>query len=106
MFALVFFPIPTLEQAGQLSGYHMQLIPFYFVADIIRKSPLVITNIHTYLPAVFNRTVLQVVFNVIMTVPRKKRLFWQNNPAFSGHFLPLFCLAQCIIMSIYGVEVF
>lgn len=69
MFALVFLPIPTIEEAVHLSGHSIQMIPFHFVADIVRESPLVLTDIHTYLPAVFNRTVLQVVFNVIMTMP-------------------------------------
>ncbi|MCI6242644.1 MAG: VanZ family protein [Agathobacter sp.] len=69
LFALVFFPIPDMAEAAQLSGYEIQLIPFHFIADIVRESPLVITDLHTYLPAVFNRAVLQVVFNVMMTIP-------------------------------------
>ena len=69
LFALVFLPLPDMAKASQLSGYKIQLIPFRFLADIIKESPLVITNIHTYIPAIFHRAVLQVVFNVIMTIP-------------------------------------
>lgn len=69
LFALVFFPLPDMAKAAQLSGHPIQFVPFRFVADIIKESPLVITDIHTYLPAVCNKAVLQVVFNVVMTVP-------------------------------------
>ena len=69
LFALVFLPLPDMARASQLSGYKIQMIPFRFVADIIKESPFKITDIHTYMPALFHRTVLQVVFNIVMTIP-------------------------------------
>lgn len=69
LFALVFLPLPDMAKAAQLNEYRFQLVPFQFVSDIVKESPLVITDVHTYIPALFNRAVLQVVFNVIMTVP-------------------------------------
>ncbi|MBE5960864.1 MAG: hypothetical protein E7256_05690 [Lachnospiraceae bacterium] len=67
--ALVFFPLPTVEEAANLHGHHAQLIPFHFIVDIAKESPLVLTEPATYLRAAFDHTVLQVVFNVIMTIP-------------------------------------
>lgn len=69
VFSLVFLPLPDMAKAALLTEYKAQLVPFRFVADIVRESPLVITNVHTYIPAICNRAVLQVVLNVLMTVP-------------------------------------
>ena len=51
---LVFFPLPTMEQAAGLSIKY-QLIPLHFIADFVNDS--------------FIRVTCQLVFNVIMTVP-------------------------------------
>jgi len=51
---LVFFPLPTIEQAAGLSIQY-QLIPLHFIADYMNDS--------------FIRVTCQLVFNVIMTVP-------------------------------------
>ncbi|BCN31062.1 VanZ family protein [Anaeromicropila herbilytica] len=66
---LVFFPLPLATQLSSLHHHNSQLIPFHFVCDILRESPLVINNPNTYLPAITNRAVLQVVLNVLMTLP-------------------------------------
>jgi len=52
--ALVFFP---------------QLVPFQFVADFLRETPLVCSDVRTYLPALLDRTVQQVVCNILMLMP-------------------------------------
>lgn len=67
--AVVFLPLPSISQASKLSGHTIQYIPFHFIADIVKESPLRITNIHTYIPALTNRAVLQVVFNIVLTIP-------------------------------------
>lgn len=67
--ALVFFPLPDAAQAARLSGYEIQLVPFQFVADFLRETPLVLSDARTYLPALFDRTVLQVVCNILMLLP-------------------------------------
>jgi glycopeptide antibiotics resistance protein len=69
LFSLVFFPLPTAVQAASLCKHNIQLIPFRFVSDIIRETPLVINNWHTYVPALLHKSVLQVIFNVLMTIP-------------------------------------
>lgn len=67
--ALVLFPLPTVEQAALLHTHTFQWIPGHFIADIIKESPLQLTNPRTYLAAIFQKAVLQVIFNVFMTVP-------------------------------------
>lgn len=67
--ALVFFPLPDMAMNAKLSTHDIQICPFRFVVDIIKESPLVITNPATYLPALKNRAIWQVIFNVFMTVP-------------------------------------
>ena len=42
--ALVFFPLPDAAQAARLSGYEIQLVPFQFVADFLRETPLVLSD--------------------------------------------------------------
>lgn len=68
-YALIIFPLPDAARATTLSGYNAQLIPFHFIADIIKETPFQLGNIHTYLPALTNRAVLQVIFNIVMTIP-------------------------------------
>lgn len=69
VFALVFLPIPDVNKAAALSTYDIQIVPFSFVSDIIKESPFVLTDIRTYIPTLFNRAILQVIFNVAMTIP-------------------------------------
>lgn len=54
LFALVFLPLPDPSKAMEFT-YKAQLIPFYFIADIIQNP----------VPA----AVLVVIFNIVMTVP-------------------------------------
>ncbi|WP_075717470.1 VanZ family protein [Roseburia sp. 499] len=68
-YALIIFPLPDAATAETLSSHNIQLIPFHFIADIVRETPFEISNIHTYLPALFHRTILQVVLNVVMVIP-------------------------------------
>lgn len=67
--ALVIFPLPSAELAASLSTYDIQLVPFRFVADIVNESPFILSNPSTYLPTVFHQAVLQVVLNILMTIP-------------------------------------
>lgn len=69
MISLVYFPLPSADQIASLNTHEIQLVPFHFISDIIRETPLNISNPHTYLPALFHETILQVVFNVLMLLP-------------------------------------
>ena len=52
---LVFFPLPDAEKAATLAGYHGRFLPGSFISDILRERSL--------------ESVLQVLFNIAMTVP-------------------------------------
>lgn len=69
LFALVFLPLPDLKQMGALDSYDMQAVPFMFVADIVRESPLVWNQPSTYFAALTDNAIWQVVFNIVMTIP-------------------------------------
>ncbi|MBE5907185.1 MAG: hypothetical protein E7277_10485 [Lachnospiraceae bacterium] len=51
---LVFFPLPTMEQAAELS-IRYQIIPFHFIVDLMKDSVV--------------RVICQVLFNIVMTIP-------------------------------------
>lgn len=51
---LVFFPLPTMEQAAELS-IRCQIIPFHFIVDLMKDSVV--------------RVTCQVLFNIVMTIP-------------------------------------
>lgn len=69
LLALVFFPLPSPEVAATLHSHYIQLIPFHFIADIVKESTFVLSSPRTYVTCLFDDAVLQVVFNVLMTVP-------------------------------------
>ena len=52
---LVFFPLPTMEKAAALNAYHGRFLPGSFIFDIAKEKSL--------------ESVLQVLFNIAMTVP-------------------------------------
>lgn len=68
-YGLVIFPLPDAQTAAALASRDFQLIPFQFVADIVRASSFNLKDVSTYLPAIFSKEVQQVVLNVLMTVP-------------------------------------
>ena len=67
VYFLVILPLPAI---GSVKPVHtMQLVPFQFVQDFMRETSLVITDPGTYVKALTERGVTQVVFNVLMFVP-------------------------------------
>ena len=52
---MVLFPLPGIEEISKLHGYNGQFVPFKFVADIAKDRTA--------------ESVLQVLLNIIMTVP-------------------------------------
>jgi len=52
---LVFFPLPDAEKAATLCTYHGRFLPGSFISDIAKERSL--------------ESVLQVLFNIVMTIP-------------------------------------
>ena len=96
IFALVFLPIPDVQQAAKLSTYDVQMIPFNFISDIIRENTLVISDIHTYIPALFDRALLQVIFNVVMLIPFGMLLRYYFGFSIKKIIICSFCLSLFI----------
>ena len=62
-------PDPTTFAPTADIWHYINLTPFRFVHDIIVSTPLKITDIRTYLPALQQPVVYQAIFNVLLNVP-------------------------------------
>ena len=69
VYFLVILPLPTKEQLLNMQEIKPNLMPFKFVIDIIKTSPLVISDSSTYIKAITNDSVYTVLFNILMTIP-------------------------------------
>lgn len=68
-YCLIILPLPTPEKVQTLNGYHTQLIPFNFIADIISRSHIQVSNPKSYLTVINNWAFLTTIFNIFMTLP-------------------------------------
>lgn len=69
IYFLVILPLPDIEYVKNLTTPKVQLIPFKFITDFIKETPLVITDYKTYLKALTDSSFYTVVFNIFMFVP-------------------------------------
>ncbi|MDR3215698.1 MAG: VanZ family protein [Bacilli bacterium] len=65
---LVVLPLPHPDAIPTRASY-TQLVPFNFISDFFKESKLVLSNYHTYLPALKQGVVLQPLFNIFLTIP-------------------------------------
>ena len=68
IYFLVILPLPSIAEVSAMTGARMQLVPFKFVGDILRRAHIVPSQPRTY-TGIFNPAFFQFLFNVIMTVP-------------------------------------
>ncbi|MEJ8303381.1 VanZ family protein [Saccharibacillus sacchari] len=66
---LVLLPFPDSRHNAAPTGSGIQLLPFQFVQDIVREAEVVPGNPSTYVNVLTNFAFLQVVFNVLLTLP-------------------------------------
>lgn len=66
---LVILPLPSFEAVAQLKTPTVQLVPFSFITDFITHTSFHILHPATYLNALKEPYVYQVLYNVILTVP-------------------------------------
>ncbi|MUG43534.1 VanZ family protein [Paenibacillus woosongensis] len=66
---LVILPLPVSRDNTPMISGGLQLIPLNFIRDILRETSIVINNPATYLHLLQERAVLQVLFNILLTVP-------------------------------------
>lgn len=68
-FFMTLLPLPSHEFVDSLTSARMQLIPFMFVKDIIHEAPFRLFDPVSYLKTLTDPVVLQVLFNVVLTIP-------------------------------------
>ena len=64
---LVILPLPSMQEVELMSGPSTQLIPFHFLADIVKEMPA--DQPFSFFSLLHNRALLQTLFNIVMTVP-------------------------------------
>ncbi|MWV43156.1 VanZ family protein [Paenibacillus sp. HJL G12] len=68
-FFLVILPLPASRHNAALFSGAMQLLPLNFIHDILKETSVVGSDPSTYLHLLKERAFLQVVFNIVLTVP-------------------------------------
>ncbi|MGN7414725.1 VanZ family protein [Paenibacillus sp. SAF-068] len=87
-YCLVILPFPTTRDTcaqQAVDTIHYNLIPFTFVKDIMKETPMVWSQPSSYLSMIQGRAFLQVLFNVLLLMPLgvyiryffQKRAFWK-----------------------------
>lgn len=67
---LILLPLPSsIHNAPPDEGSYFQWIPFHFLTDIVRETGVSLDRPSTYPHLLGERAVLQVAFNVLLTVP-------------------------------------
>lgn len=69
IYFLVILPLPKLENVHTKYTDMLNLMPFSFIADFIKKTPFVITKPATWILALKDSTFYVPVFNVLMFIP-------------------------------------
>lgn len=69
IYFLVILPLPSKEEAANISGIKLQMCPFMFVLDIVKESSFMLSNPKSWWSLVNNRALFQVIFNVVMMIP-------------------------------------
>ena len=69
MYCLVILPLPSPEKAATLHSHKMQLEPFLFVKDILKRSHIIKDQPKTWLTLVLNKAFLVNILNLFLAVP-------------------------------------
>lgn len=93
IYFLVILPLPSIEKVRNLTTPTMNLIPFSFVGDFIKESPLIITEPSTYLLALKHSSFYVVIFNIFMTIPFGMYLKYYYKCSFKKTLLISFLLS-------------
>ena len=69
IYFLVILPLPSREEAANMTSKTIQLIPFSFIGDIARETNINILDPSTYISTLSHPSVYTFIFNVAMTIP-------------------------------------
>ncbi len=93
IYFLVILPLPSIDEVRNLTTPTMNLIPFSFIGDFIKESPLIITEPSTYLLALSHSSFYVVIFNVFMTIPLGMYLKYYYKCSFKNTLIISFLLS-------------
>ena len=99
---LVSLPLPPIEEVAHYTTPKMQLIPFASLKDISLTTSFVWDDPTTYLTALNEFSVLQVLFNIFMTMPFGIYLHYYFEYSFKKTMLCSFLLSlsfECLQLS-------
>lgn len=66
---LTILPLPSIETVAKLTTPKYNLVPFMFVREFVKETPLIITEPSTYLKTITNASFIQPFFNLMLTLP-------------------------------------
>ncbi|MCH5461541.1 teicoplanin resistance protein VanZ [Lactobacillus sp. LC28-10] len=66
---LIILPLPSMASVAKLTTPRYNLQPLLFIREFIDQNPFQLTNPQTWLAAVKNPTVVQPLFNIVLTIP-------------------------------------
>ena len=69
VYCLVILPLPTPEKAAALHGHKAQLIPFSFLADIVKQAEIQPGQPASWLHIFTGSAFWTTIFNLFMTMP-------------------------------------
>lgn len=69
IYFLVILPLPKLESVHTKYTDMLNLVPFSFIVDFIKKTPFVITKPATWILALKDSTIYVPAFNILMLIP-------------------------------------
>ena len=87
MYCLVILPLPSPEKAATLHSHKMQLEPFLFIKDIIKKAHVIPSEPRTWLTIVLNKAFLVNILNLFLAVPFGMYLRYYFKKSFSQTFI-------------------
>lgn len=69
IFFLIILPLPSFEDVVNLTTPKVQLIPFRFIVDFVKETPLILSKPSTYLKALCDSSFYTIIFNLFMFIP-------------------------------------
>lgn len=66
---LVILPLPSRDSVINNPDWMIQIIPFHFIIDFIKETPLILKDPRTYISAIVDPSFYVVAFNILLFVP-------------------------------------
>jgi glycopeptide antibiotics resistance protein/ribosomal protein S28E/S33 len=104
---MTILPLPSISAVAKMTGPVMQLEPFAVIRTFMKTTPLRLTDIHTYIPALTHYSFIQPFFNIVLTIPfgfYLRYLFQKKWPAALGWSFLLTLSFECLQRSaLFGI---